>query len=205
MARISSSTVKQTLLLLLLFFQWALLALLLVERYDNKNEENYFLLKSFKSGGTSNSDLQQQRLFAGVSATLLLNAPQWFQRRYAAMISNILMNTPRDWAVQIFYTPEGQSQIGLDINPGLVRLTQIYQDRIVLTPVPSELIQKFGTGRKLKYWTDSWIWQNMVADRVFVFGGNGKAKMSKYIIILYSTFDAIHVGAVQFPYLIKSA
>lgn len=176
MARISSSTVKQTLLLLLLFFQWALLALLLVERYDNKNEENYLLLKSFKSGGTSNSDLQQQRLFAGVSATLLLNAPQWFQRRYAAMISNILMNTPRDWAVQIFYTPEGQSQIGLDINPGLVRLTQIYQDRIVLTPVPSELIQKFGTGRKLKYWTDSWIWQNMVADRVFVFGGNGKAK-----------------------------
>jgi len=44
------------------------------------------------------------------------------------------MNTPRDWAVQIFYSPEGQSQIGLDINPGLVHLTQMYNDRLLLTP-----------------------------------------------------------------------
>lgn len=90
------------------------------------------------------------------------------------MISNVLMNTPRDWAVQIFYFPEGQSQIGLDINPGIVRLSQIYRDRLLLTPIPNELVKKFGTGRKLKYWGDAWIWKTMVADRVFVFGGNGK-------------------------------
>jgi hypothetical protein len=178
MTRFNSSTIKQTILIFLLFVQWALFALILVERHHKNTEINDVLFKASKGG--KGSDQRPQRLhYAGVSATLFLDAPQWFQRRYTAMISNILMNTPRDWAVQIFYSPKGQSQIGLDINPGLVRLTQMYNDRLLLTPIPNELIKKFGTGRKMKYWADAWIWKNMVADRVFVFGGNGKK--NKYV------------------------
>ena len=147
MARFNSSTVSQTILIFLLFFQWALFALILIERHHKNGEENEVLFKTSKL--VSSSDDRPQRVhYAGVSATLLSNAPQWFQRRYTAMISNILMNTPRDWAVQIFYSPEGQSQIGLDNNPGIVRLTQIYSDRLLLTPIPNELVKKFGTGRK---------------------------------------------------------
>jgi len=113
--------------------------------------------------------------YQGVSTTLMLNSPKWFQRRYTAMVSNILLNTPSDWAVQIFYIDSGQSQFGLDINPGLTRLSNMapYSHRFIFTKLPSDIIEKHGLRKKKLYWTDPWLWENMVADRVLVFGGNG--------------------------------
>ena len=54
--------------------------------------------------------------------TVMLNSPKWFQRRYSTMTSNFLVNTPSNWVVQVFYTSDGQSQFGLDINPGIAKL-----------------------------------------------------------------------------------
>ena len=110
--------------------------------------------------------------YEGVAATLMINSPKWFQRRYTTMIQNILDNTPSSWAVQIFYTPQGQSQFGLDINPGILRMNATI-DRIIMTPLPSDLMEKYGMKRKKLYWTSEWMWQSMVADNVFVFSGNG--------------------------------
>lgn len=113
--------------------------------------------------------------YQGVATTLMINSPKWFQRRYTAMISNILLNTPNDWAVQIFYIDSGQSQFGLDINPGLTRLSKMESTshRIVFTKLPAEMVQRYGKAKKKLYWTDPWVWERMVADRVLVFGGNG--------------------------------
>ena len=140
---------QQHFLLLIVFIQWVFLALVLIDRYhQNEKRDVGRLLETFKGSASKNinrnkpgADTDQQRLetrqkFEGVSVNLMLDSPRWFQRRYTALVSNVLVNTPRDWAVQIFYTPGGQSQIGLDINPGLVRLTQIYKERLILTPLP---------------------------------------------------------------------
>ena len=88
------------------------------------------------------------------------------------MIQNILDNTPPSWAVQIFYTPTGQSQFGLDINPGILRMNSTHE-RIIMTQLPNDMVKKIGMKRKKLYWTNEWIWNSMVADSVFVFSGNG--------------------------------
>ena len=79
-----------------------------------------------------------------------------------------------NWAIQIFYIADesSQSHFGLEVNPNLARLNATY-DRIIFTPLPEDLISKFGHRKKLLYWTNSWIWENLVADRVLVFNGNG--------------------------------
>ena len=114
-----------------------------------------------------------ERTYEGVAATLMINSPKWFQRRYTVMISNILHNTPKDWAVQIFYVSTGQSQFGIDINKGLQRLIKTYEERIIMTEIPKEIYEPKGMRRKLLYWTDPWLWEQMVADSVLVFSGNG--------------------------------
>lgn len=84
------------------------------------------------------------------------------------MVHNALLNVPADWAVQIFYTPSGQSQAGIDMNKGLVRL--IAAGRVVLTPIDPEVLKQRKKRFELMY--HEWIWANMVADRVLMFGGN---------------------------------
>ena len=112
--------------------------------------------------------------YEGVAATLMINAPKWFQKRYSTMLSNIYANTPANWAIQIFYIQQkgSQSEFGLHINPNLSRLNAT-NDRIIFTPIPPELVSKHGERKKLLYWTDEWLWESMVADDVLVFNGNG--------------------------------
>jgi len=142
MSQLKMSFIKQQhFLLLIVLIQWVFLALVLIDRYhQNEKVDVDRLLESFKGSAAKNIKRQQRletrQKFEGVSVILILDSPKWFQRRYTALVSNVLVNTPRDWALQIFYTPDGQSQIGLDINPGLVRLTQIYKERLILTPLP---------------------------------------------------------------------
>lgn len=114
----------------------------------------------------------QKTKYDGVAATLMINSPKWFQKRYTFMINNILANIPPTWALQIFYAPIGQSQLGLDINPGILRLNATL-DRVILTEIPADMIQKFGMKRKFYYWTSEWMWKSMVAERVLTFSGNG--------------------------------
>jgi hypothetical protein len=102
----------------------------------------------------------------GVMATLMLHAPQWFQRRYSVMIQNAVNNMPPNWKVQIFHTGTGQSKHGLDINPGIQKL--IDQGQVILTLIPPQ----YGKFKRYEMMMVRWLWSNMLAEKVFVFGGN---------------------------------
>jgi hypothetical protein len=103
----------------------------------------------------------------GVAITLMLHTPAWFQRRYTMMVQNAHENIPDDWVIQIFYTGEGQSLKGLQMNRGIQKLIDI--GRVRLTVIPHELFQ--AKKRKIELITDLWLWQNVLAEKVLVFGG----------------------------------
>ena len=160
--------------------QWAFITSILMKKHEISDPtvselDAKDIINDSISSNTNYTELKvtpNLDTFRGVAATLMINSPKWFQRRYTMMISNILLNIPPDWAVQIFYTGTGLSQIGLDINPGLVRLAST-NDRIVLTKIPEEVYNKHGMKKRILYWTDEWIWKEMLADRILVFSGNG--------------------------------
>ena len=65
--------------------------------------------------------------------------------------------------------------------------------QVVLTIIPDEII-----AIKKKYfemWTERWIWDNMLADIVFVFSGNAAVcGNSKYTIDNFTSWDYIGTG-----------
>lgn len=143
------------------------------EKHDDSEVESNQLVSSIEKNIHIDQQSSMKRTkYDGVAATLMINSPKWFQRRYTFMINNILANIPQTWALQIFYAPIGQSQLGLDINPGILRLNATL-DRVILTEIPADMIQKLGMKRKFHYWTSEWIWTSMVAERVLTFSGNG--------------------------------
>ena len=84
------------------------------------------------------------------------------------MVWNIIQNLPPKWKVQIFYTGKGQAKFGIDINPGLTKL--INRGDVILTTIPREL-SKIKTKPK-EMMTELWLWENVLAQKVLVFGGN---------------------------------
>ena len=124
----------------------------------------------------------------GVAAIVLLHAPMWFQRRYTYIIMNCLDNLPDKWKLQVFYTQSGQSQAGIDLNTGLGRL--VSKDKILLTAIPKEVHAQFN--KKYELMQSKWLWNNMVADKVFIFSGNAViCTNSKYTLSDFASFDYI--------------
>lgn len=106
--------------------------------------------------------------YTGVAVCLFLHSATWFQRRYTMMVRNIRSNLPDDWIIQIFYTAKGQSQNAIEINRGLQRM--IENGQVLLSLIPEKINVK--KKKQFELWTERWIWENMVADRILVFGGN---------------------------------
>jgi hypothetical protein len=125
----------------------------------------------------------------GVAAVVMLHSPKWFQRRYTLMLQNVCNNMPVGWAVQVFYIKSGGSQVGLDINPGIGKLVQA--GKIVLTEMPPELNHK-ALKRRSDYFLIPWLWENMLADKVMLFGG-GTVLCSNSLLTVnnFSSFDYI--------------
>lgn len=103
---------------------------------------------------------------AGVAVHLMLHQPKWFQRRYTIMVQNVKANIPKDWVIQIFYTGEGTSLDGINGNLGLKSM--IERGEVQLTLLPKELIKK----RRIELMVTPWFWENLLADRALIFGGN---------------------------------
>ena len=59
----------------------------------------------------------------------------------------------------------------LPVHPGLTRLLEEHRDRIVVTELPPSLQQLKQPNQRIPL--DPWFWENMVADRVLFFSGNG--------------------------------
>jgi len=84
------------------------------------------------------------------------------------MTNNVDNNIPTNWKIQIFYVSNGGSQKGIDLNVGLQKL--IKNNRLILTEIPLNLIQK--KKRRIELLTDLWFWDNVIANKVLLFGGN---------------------------------
>ena len=109
------------------------------------------------------------RQIEGVAVAVLLHSPKWFQRRYTMMVQNVYNNIPANWKIQIFYVPFGGSQVGFDINRGLQRM--VSEGKVVLSQIPESLFKR--KKKRIQLMTDEWMWDAMLADKVFIFGGNG--------------------------------
>jgi len=142
------------------------------------------------SGVNSGSDSFEAPALEGVAAIVLLHAPKWFQRRYSYTIMNALNNLPCDkkWTVQVFYAASGQSQAGIDLSRGLARLVE--QKKVVLSPIPPEVLAKYA--KKFEIMQSKWLWENMLAEKVLIFGGNSViCSNSKHSIADFASFDYI--------------
>ena len=112
------------------------------------------------------------------------------------MIQNILNNLPKNWVVQIYYTGEGQSLNGIQINTGLQRLVDSGVVKLVV--IPPNIIQKYKM-RKIYMMLDPWIWENIPTNKVLVFGGDSViCSNSPYNISHFLSYD--YIGAPWIDY-----
>ena len=128
----------------------------------------------------------------GVAVTLFLHSPTWFQRRNSIMVNLVRGNLPPRWKVQIFWMGHGQSKNAIDINPGVKRL--IDNGDVILTRIPDEILEKKQKKKMIHLMTEEWIWENMAAPKVLLFGGNNViCTNSPYRISDFSHWD--YIGA----------
>jgi hypothetical protein len=116
----------------------------------------------------------------GVAATLLHDHPTWFQRRYTLLIQNTLNNLPPDWVIQIFYVNNPQFQAGMALSGGIRKLiekngvngvqSEGSHSRIIFTELPIHVSNE--RKRPIHLMMHPWLWENMISDRVLIFGGN---------------------------------
>ena len=105
------------------------------------------------------------------------------------MINNVLNNLPANWALQIFYTGEGQSLLGITRNTGLQRLVD--KGIVKLVVIPRNILKKYKM-RKIYMMLDPWIWENIPTNKVLIFGGNSVlCSNSPYNISYFSSYDYI--------------
>jgi hypothetical protein len=140
------------------------------------------------SASTTVSTKSEMKSYEGVAISLFLHSPTWFQRRFTITVRNIRDNIPSTWAIQIFYTGKGQSQNAIDINKGLQRMIQ--RREVIMTKIPPEISsvkKKF-----FEMWTEKWLWENTVANRVLTFGGNSAiCGNSPYTVESFNEWDYI--------------
>jgi Protein of unknown function (DUF5672) len=100
---------------------------------------------------------------------------QWFQNRYTMMINQMVsvLGVERDeeegskrWIIQIFYYPKDKMAMDGIAYPGIQRLVK--RGHVILTPIPAE----YSKLKKKVLMLQPWLWQEMLAERVLVFGGN---------------------------------
>ena len=146
---------------------------------------------SLASGTSDGSGGEGAIPYEGVAAIVLLHAPKWFQRRYSITIMNALNNLPNDkWAVQVFYADSGQSKAGIELSKGLLRLAPQRDRQVVMAPIPPEVLAKYP--KKYMLMQSKWLWENMLADKVLVFGGNSVVcSNSPHSLADFSQFDWI--------------
>jgi hypothetical protein len=130
-----------------------------IVKLDNVDLNNNRILTSSTSTSESN--------YKGVAVTLFLGSPKWFQNRFSMMVNNINHILPNDWIIQIFYSNKKMALEAIKY-PGIKRLED--KGKVILTEIPEK---RFGKNiRKKNLMIEPWLWENMIADRVLMFGGN---------------------------------
>jgi hypothetical protein len=111
---------------------------------------------------------QEEESYEGVAMTVMLRAPQWFHRRYTAMLHNILANIPPTWVVQVFYNEDWLKTTVLPLHPGMQQI-RANNKRVIWTPLPKAMTKE----KPKEIMKSNWLWESVVAENVFVFSGNG--------------------------------
>lgn len=187
------------LLLVIILLQWGLMSYLLV-RHDATHHQPTLTSNEMiphpsrpapqftNSSLSTTTKLENPR---GVMVTVIFKAPKWFHLRYTMMLHNALVNSPDDWAMQLFLNKDWINANMIDYHPGFLRL--LAHPRVHTTILPDELAKGKPKGVPLS----RWFWESMLADHVFLFSGNGafcgnyKADMD-----LWTTFPELDfVGA----------
>ena len=70
------------------------------------------------------------------------------------------------WIVQIFYLPKDRMSMEGIAYPGIQKLVK--RGHVILTPIPAE----YSKLKKKVLMLQPWIWREMLAERVLIFGGN---------------------------------
>ena len=120
---------------------------------------------------TSSTAPKETKSPKGVAAAIFFSAPAWFHRRYPVLLQNVLANIPRDWVIQLFVHPHFWKTQVLPVHPGLARLLEQYDDRIVLVELPADLQHVPQPNQRIPL--NPWFWKTLLADRVLLFSGNG--------------------------------
>lgn len=115
--------------------------------------------------------INQTKSPAGVAAAIFYSGPAWFHRRYPVLLQNVLANIPIDWSIQLFVHPHYWNAQVLPVHPGLTRLLAQHSDRIILTELPKEMQHLKQAKQRIPL--DPWFWETLIADKVFMFSGNG--------------------------------
>jgi len=109
--RTSSSGILITISFSLVFFQSFVITYLLTVNHNVTFDEIQLPSPIKSSPNTLQNDYlsyfpsketKPKIKYEGVATTLFLNTPKWFQRRYTNMITNVFINIPPNWAIQIF-------------------------------------------------------------------------------------------------------
>jgi hypothetical protein len=187
----NGSSWTTTILVIIICIQWILFTVMLQRKYQhstttitppsNNNNEGHppeiridtsiqreTFARSMDDTTTSSTPLD------GVAVTIMYRAPKWFHLRYKVMIDNVLANVPNrsTWKVQIFINEVFQKdQNLLEWNPGLVQFFQGHDPRVIVTPLPTNLTSRHSKPKDVVF--SSWFWENIIADRVLLFTGNG--------------------------------
>lgn len=140
--------------------------------------------------GSSNSSraLVGGNKYDGVAVTLFLGSPKWFQDRYSMMVNQVIASIPSDWIVQIFFDPSTIMAVKGTQYAGIQK--QVSSGRVVLTELPANMTRI----KKKDLLKSTWLWENMLAETVLLFGGNGAlCANSPFDVHSFSRFD--YIGA----------
>ena len=126
-------------------------------------------------------------VYAGSAVTVMLGSPNWFQNRFSIMINQIIISLPEDWVVQIFYNPSKKMSLEAVRYPGIQK--HIHKGKIKLVEIPEVMRKKL---RKRNLLLSPFFWQNIIAERVLLFGGNSVlCANSPYTIDDFSGYDLV--------------
>jgi hypothetical protein len=170
-------------MLVMTVFQWMIITVLMHRRHEEVStiatrNEQLSTQNAINTIGIDKERILEKNQTTikldGVAVTIMYRAPKWFHLRYKVMIDNAIANLPdaSTWKVQIFVNEVFQNDQNLvQWNPGLVHMFDGRHPRVIVSPLPTNL-----TGRKNKpkdVLFSSWFWDNVAADRVLLFSGNG--------------------------------
>lgn len=187
-------------LLVIIVVQWVLFTIVLYNNHfqmDVAASDRYFPPLPVRSAQpipvlqpNCPQKVDSQEKWLGVAATLALRAPKWFHRRYTAMLYNVLDNTPDTWAVQVFIHPEWWNNEILRLHRGMYKLLQ--NPRVIVTKLPKQ----FWKHKPKQILMQNWFWEQMAANHVFLFSGNGvMCSHSGVSIDMFSEIDFCGVPA----------